>query len=74
MTSHGWKGSKGKKSGGKGGRRREPKVDSLLEQPVADSTGNVPCVLCGHPVDPKRMHFHMVRFHGVAMRSKGPQA
>lgn len=42
----------------------------LLEQPVADSLLTTPCPICGHPVDRKRMHFHMVRFHGAALRTK----
>jgi len=46
----------------------------LLEQPIAESLGTVPCKICGHPVDPKRMHPHMVRFHGAALRSKGAWA
>ena len=45
--------------------------EPLLEQPIADSTANVPCPVCGHAVDPKRMHPHMVRFHGAAIRSNG---
>jgi hypothetical protein len=40
----------------------------LIEQPVADSIGAVPCAVCHHPVDPKRMHIHMVRFHGAKLR------
>ena len=47
------------------------KAAPLLEQPIADVVGTVPCQICGHGVDPKRMHFHMVRFHGAALRSKG---
>jgi len=37
---------------------------------VPESFGGVPCEICGNPVDPKRMHFHMVRFHGAAFRTK----
>ncbi len=40
----------------------------LLEQPMTDVAGAVPCELCGHPVDPKRLHFHMVRCHGAVFR------
>ena len=32
------------------------------------------CPICGNAVDPQRMHPHMVRFHGVAIRSKGAWA
>jgi hypothetical protein len=72
MRSPGGKGPKGKKGGhkGRGGRKRG--AEPLLEQPVAGSTGAVPCRLCGHPVDPKRMHFHMVRFHGASLRPGRP--
>ena len=60
--------AKGRKArhGGRGTRKR--RTEPLLEQPIANSTGAVPCKLCGHPVDPKRLHFHMVRFHGAAFR------
>ena len=51
-------------------RTRQRRSEPLLEQPVAETAGAVPCRLCGHPVDPKRMHFHMVRYHGSAFRSK----
>jgi hypothetical protein len=37
---------------------------------VAETAGAVPCQICGHPVDPKRLHFHMVRYHGLVFRSK----
>ena len=73
LAPHGWKGSMRTKPMGKAKGRRKPKPDSLREQPIADSTGTVPCKLCGHPVDVKRMHFHMVRFHGAAMKSNGSQ-
>jgi hypothetical protein len=68
--------SRGKKSKIKkyGGRRRggPPQKTSqrLLEQPVASPIGAVPCEICGHPVEPRRLHFHMVRVHGVALRDK----
>jgi hypothetical protein len=64
------KGSKGRHQGKGGSRKRV--AEPLLEQPIADSTGAVPCRLCGHPVDPKRLHFHMVRFHGAALRTPRP--
>lgn len=67
----GQKEPKGKKAGHKARRRRQ-RTEPLLEQPIADLTGTVPCPICGHLVDAKRMHPHMVRFHGVAIRSKRP--
>jgi hypothetical protein len=70
MSAPGRRGAKGKKAGHKVRGRRAPKTGPLLEQPVAETAGAVPCELCGHPVDPKRMHFHMVRYHGIAFRSK----
>ena len=71
MRSPSRKGSEGKKKAGHYVRgRKQLRTKPLLEQPVADPTGAVPCQLCGHPVDPKRLHFHMVRFHGSAFRSK----
>lgn len=72
MRSPGRKGPKGKpaRHKGRGSRKRSP--EPLLGQPVADSAGGVPCQLCGYPVDPKRLHFHMVRFHGAAFRSPRP--
>jgi hypothetical protein len=63
--------SDGKKGGHKTRGRSQRRTEPLLEQPVADLTGNVPCQVCGHLVDAKRMHPHMVRFHGAAFRSKG---
>ena len=70
--SPGRKGPKGERTGhgsrGAGDRRTEP----LIEQPVADAAGAVPCSLCGHPVEPSRMHFHMVRVHGAALRPGRP--
>jgi hypothetical protein len=52
------------------GKRGKPQAEPLLPQPVSDSTVTVKCAICGHPVDPKRMHPHMVRFHGGANRAK----
>jgi DNA-directed RNA polymerase subunit RPC12/RpoP len=40
------------------------------EQPVADTTGTIACPVCGHAVDAKRMHPHMVRFHAAHVGSK----
>ena len=57
---------------GKGGRQRNS--DAFLEQPIAESASTVPCQICGHQVDPKRMHPHMVRFHGATLRAKGAWA
>jgi hypothetical protein len=51
--------------------RGKSQNEPLIEQPIADSIGAVPCAICGHLVDPKRMHPHMVRFHNVAIRSQG---
>jgi hypothetical protein len=73
MTLRGRAATKGKHGSHKSKHGRSPKADLRLEQPVADSSGTVPCQICGHGVDPKRMHFHMVRFHGAAFRSKGSQ-
>ena len=67
-----WEGTKVKRETHKSRHRKHGKADPRLEQPTADLTGNVPCKICGTPVDSKRMHFHMVRFHGVALRSKAP--
>jgi hypothetical protein len=74
MAPDGRRGSKRNKGVGKARDRRKPRTDSVREQPIAETDGCVPCQLCGHPVDPKRMHFHHVRFHGVAIRSRGFQA
>ena len=60
----------GKRGGHRNKGGREQRSEQLLEQPVAELIGTVPCQICGHPVDPKRMHFHMVRFHGAAFRPK----
>jgi hypothetical protein len=70
--SPGRKGPKGGKAGHQGKGTRKRRTEPLIEQPIADSTGAVPCRICGHPVDPKRLHFHMVRFHGAAFRSPPP--
>jgi hypothetical protein len=70
--SPGRKGPKGEKAGHKSGGVRKRRSEPLIEQPIADSSGAVPCRLCGHPVDPKRLHFHMVRFHGAALRPPPP--
>jgi hypothetical protein len=64
------KGVKANKAGPNARGIRKRRTEPLLEQPVADPTGAVPCQLCGHPVDPKRLHFHMVRYHGTAFSSK----
>ena len=71
MMTPGRKAPKRKKAGRKTTGKRKPRTESRLEQPIANSTGTVLCELCGHPVDPGRMHPHMVRFHGVAMRKHG---
>jgi hypothetical protein len=64
------KAKNGKKGGGRYKQKREPAPNSLAEQPGAEMSTTIPCGVCGHPVDPKRMHAHMVRFHGIAFRSK----
>ena len=65
-------GRKGKAAGhrarGTPKRRNQP----LIEQPIAQSAGTVRCQLCGCPVDPKRLHIHLVRFHGVPLRPGNP--
>jgi len=65
----GLKGPKGKKFGRKAKGTGKRVAAPLIEQPVAESAGAVPCRICGYPVDPSRLHFHMVRFHGAAMRA-----
>lgn len=61
------KGPKEKKAGRQFGRRERARARSLLEQPVADMSGAVPCEVCGFPVDRKRLEAHMVRFHGASL-------
>jgi len=71
MSLQNRKGQKGRQGGGhKPKHGRQQRAEPLIEQPIADSAITVPCTQCGHPVDPKRLHFHMVRFHGVAFRHK----
>lgn len=65
--------SRNKPVGRKAGIRERRRTASSLEQPIAESAGAMPCRLCGHPVDPKRMHFHMVRCHGAAFCAKDSQ-
>ena len=72
MRSPDQNGPKGKKAGPKARGDRKRRTEPLLEQPIAESVGAVPCRICGHPVDPKRLHFHMVRFHGAALRPARP--
>ena len=72
MPPPGGKGPKGKRSGRRARNAKTRNADSLREQPVLESDGAVPCRICGYPVHPKRMHFHMVRFHGAAFRSPPP--
>ena len=71
-SSPGRKGPKGERPSHKAAGTRKQRTEPLIEQPIAESIGGVPCQLCGHPVDPKRLHFHMVRFHGVALRPPRP--
>jgi hypothetical protein len=66
------KGPPGRKPGrkGRGGHPRGSRgPEPLIKQPVAESTGLVPCTICRCPVDPKRLHIHMVRFHGAALHA-----
>ena len=62
---------KGKKKGRRPRAEKGPPAHSLAEQPIAEMSTTVPCKVCGYAVDPKRLHAHMVRFHGVAFRSHG---
>ena len=71
MATPGRKPSKNKKAGRKPRGRGKSNPDTRLEQPIADSTANVLCEICGHPVDPKRMHPHMIRFHGAGKHPLG---
>jgi hypothetical protein len=61
------KGKKGRKGGGND--RVEPA--SLSGQPTLDTSDMVPCKICGHLVDPKRMQPHLIRFHGATGGWKG---
>jgi hypothetical protein len=70
MQSQGRRRFSRKKGGHKGSGRSQGHAEPLLEQPVAEMATTVPCPVCAHPVDPKRLHFHMVRFHGASMRPK----
>jgi hypothetical protein len=70
MHSQSRKRPQGQKRGHKGRHGRKPARPESLEQPVSISSSTVPCPICKHPIDPKRMHFHMVRFHGAALRPK----
>jgi len=71
---HARKGPKGARAMQKGRKGIGRRTERLIEQPVADSSDTVRCPVCGHPVDPQRMHPHMVRFHGVAIRARGAWA
>src|SRR5664279_2198674 len=73
-SPRGRKGPKGKHSENKVRSGRGPRTEPLIEQPLSDTSGTVLCKICGHPVDPQRMHPHMVRFHGVAIRARGAWA
>ena len=63
-------GSQARRVGNDHGKKPRRRTASLLEQPIAESAGAMPCGLCGHPVDPRRMHFHMVRCHGATFCTK----
>ena len=70
--SPGRKGPKGGRVGHRGRGNGKQRTEPSLEQPIADSVSVLPCQICGHPVDRKRLHFHMVRFHGAALRPARP--
>ena len=61
---------KGKKHR-KGGGGNELEAPSLADQPTLDTSDMVPCKICGHLVDPKRMQPHLIRFHGARGGWKG---
>ena len=62
------KGPKREKAHRKSNWRKPARGHSISEQPVADLSGTVPCKVCGHPVDEKRLRVHMVRFHGGSLK------
>ncbi len=64
------KAPKGKRSGHKARRPKRSTTGPLLKQPIAELVSVVHCELCGHSVDARRMHPHMVRYHGAAFSSK----
>ena len=68
----GRKAPSGQKAGHKAGGRRKRHSEPLLKQPTASSSHAVPCQICGHAVDPSRLHIHMVRFHGAALHPEPP--
>jgi hypothetical protein len=54
---------KGKYERREAGKKAESR--QLAAQPTLNLDDRVACVICGAPVDRKRMKFHMVRFHGA---------
>ena len=70
--SPGRTGPKGQNAGHKVRGSSKRRTEPSLEQPIPQSAGMVPCPICGCPVDPKRQHIHMVRFHGAALRPGKP--
>ena len=72
LRSPGRTGPKGKRAGAKARGTRKRRTEPLLEQPIAQSAATVRCQVCGCAVDPKRVHIHMVRFHGAALRPGRP--
>jgi hypothetical protein len=68
----GRKGPQGVKAGRKARGTRKRRNEPLIEQPIAQSDHAVRCPTCRCPVDPKRLHIHMVRFHGAALRPGQP--
>jgi ribosomal protein S8E len=71
-TAHGRKEQKRGKAGRKDRGTRKRRTEHLLEQPIAETIGTVRCEICRHLVDPKRLHIHMVRFHGAELRPGKP--
>jgi hypothetical protein len=61
--------AKPKKAGKNSFSKKRSKGAPVLEQPIVTLASSVRCHLCGHPVDAKRMHPHMVRFHAATFRS-----
>ena len=72
LRPRGRKWQKSKKAGYRTRGARKQRTQPLPEQSIGESAATVPCQICGHLVDPKRLHFHMVRFHGAAFRPQRP--
>jgi hypothetical protein len=72
LRSRGKNGPKGRPARDKARGNRKRKAEHALEQPIAQTARTVRCPVCGCGVDPVRLHIHMVRFHGVALRPGRP--